>query len=160
MAIGIGVAVGFGSMFSASAAAFINGSMGFYSGAMVGAANGASCGLIQGTGNSLIEGNPFDVAIAEGGYGMVGGAFTGGIVGGVAGGIQATSNGRYFWSGRYTERTLVQKAATKAEEAIGGSGRFAGTEKHQSAEKLLYRYQGRYKYTQLEFESPKNLRND
>lgn len=36
---------------------------------------------------------------------------------------------------------LVQKAATKAERAIGKTGRFAGTEKHSYATKLLERYQ-------------------
>jgi hypothetical protein len=39
---------------------------------------------------------------------------------------------------------LVQKSATKAEAAIGGTGRFAGTAKHTYATELLKRYQRRY----------------
>ncbi len=39
---------------------------------------------------------------------------------------------------------LVQKSATLAERAIGGTGRFAGTAKHTYANKLLSRYQSIY----------------
>ena len=39
---------------------------------------------------------------------------------------------------------LVQRSATKAEAAIGGTGRFAGTAKHTYANKLLGRYQRIY----------------
>ncbi|QQT26037.1 DUF6443 domain-containing protein [Sphingobacterium spiritivorum] len=43
-----------------------------------------------------------------------------------------------------TNAQLVQKAATKAEAAIGGIGRFAGTAKHKYATNLLERYQRIY----------------
>ena len=39
---------------------------------------------------------------------------------------------------------LVQEAATRAERAIGGAGRFAGTDKHAYAKRLLDKYQGIY----------------
>jgi hypothetical protein len=50
-----------------------------------------------------------------------------------------------------TNAQLVQKAATKAETAIGGTGRFAGTAKHQYATKLLERYQKIYGDKGLKF---------
>jgi len=50
-----------------------------------------------------------------------------------------------------TNRQLVQRAATKAENAIGGTGRFAGTAKHDYATRLLERYQSIYGYRGLEF---------
>lgn len=43
-----------------------------------------------------------------------------------------------------TNFQLVTKAAEKAEKAIGATGRFAGTEKHSYAFKLLERYQSIY----------------
>ena len=43
-----------------------------------------------------------------------------------------------------TNRQLVQKSATLAERAIGGTGGVAGTAKHQYASKLLNRYQRIY----------------
>ena len=48
-----------------------------------------------------------------------------------------------------TNEELVQKAAEKAEKAIGGSDKFAGTEKHKYAEKLLERYQGIHEASQI-----------
>ncbi len=43
-----------------------------------------------------------------------------------------------------TNAQLIEKAAIKAEAAVGGSGRFAGTAKHTYATKLLERYQKVY----------------
>jgi hypothetical protein len=43
-----------------------------------------------------------------------------------------------------TNEELVQRAAIKAEKAIGGTGRFAGTAKHTYANNLLQRYQKIY----------------
>jgi RHS repeat-associated protein len=43
-----------------------------------------------------------------------------------------------------TNAELIQGAATKAEAAIGGTGRFAGTAKHTYATELLERYQKIY----------------
>ncbi len=50
-----------------------------------------------------------------------------------------------------TNGQLVQKAATKAERAIGGTGRFAGTAKHEYATNLLIRYQQMYGQRGLQF---------
>ena len=50
-----------------------------------------------------------------------------------------------------TDLELVTKAATKAENAIGGTGRFAGSAKHTYANKLLSRYQSIYGSRGLEF---------
>ena len=46
---------------------------------------------------------------------------------------------------------LVQKSATLAERAVGGTGRFAGTAKHTYANNLLNRYQSIYGSRGLEF---------
>jgi hypothetical protein len=55
-----------------------------------------------------------------------------------------------------TNLELVQKAATKAESAVGGTGRFAGTDKHNYATKLLDRYQRIYGNRGFEFKVPFN----
>jgi len=59
-------------------------------------------------------------------------------------------------TGGLTNAQLVQKAATKAEMAIGGSGRFAGTAKHNYATDLLERYQSIYGDRGLDFRVPFN----
>jgi hypothetical protein len=46
--------------------------------------------------------------------------------------------------GGLTNPQLVQKSATLAERAIGGTGNVAGTLKHTYAKKLLSRYQSRF----------------
>jgi hypothetical protein len=53
-----------------------------------------------------------------------------------------------------TNAQLVQRAATKAEDAIGGTGRFAGTAKHNYATNLLERYQSIYGNRGLQFKVP------
>jgi hypothetical protein len=50
-----------------------------------------------------------------------------------------------------TDMQLVTRAAQKAETAIGGTGRFAGTAKHTYANNLLSRYQGIYGNRGLQF---------
>lgn len=50
-----------------------------------------------------------------------------------------------------TDLQLVTRAAQKAETAIGGTGRFAGTAKHTYANNLLSRYQSIYGNRGLEF---------
>lgn len=50
-----------------------------------------------------------------------------------------------------TNAQLVSRSATKAEAAIGGTGRFAGTAKHTYANNLLRRYQSIYGSRGLEF---------
>ncbi|HMM04984.1 DUF6443 domain-containing protein [Dysgonomonas sp.] len=55
-----------------------------------------------------------------------------------------------------TNAQLVQKAATKAEAAIGGTGRFAGTAKHNYATNLLERYQSIYGSRGMQFKVPFN----
>ncbi|GAA4419283.1 RHS repeat-associated core domain-containing protein [Nibrella viscosa] len=47
-------------------------------------------------------------------------------------------------SGGLSNAQLVSRSATKAEAAIGGTGRFAGTAKHAYANNLLSRYQRLY----------------
>ncbi len=54
------------------------------------------------------------------------------------------SGGKPYSKTGLTNAQLVQKAATKAEAAIGGTGRFAGTAKHSYATNLLDRYQSIY----------------
>ena len=43
-----------------------------------------------------------------------------------------------------TNAELIQEVATRAEDAVGGTGRFAGTEKHTYAKRLFDKYQGIY----------------
>ncbi|MGX5687417.1 DUF6443 domain-containing protein [Arcticibacter tournemirensis] len=50
-----------------------------------------------------------------------------------------------------TDLQLVTRAAQKAETAIGGTGRFAGTAKHTYANNLLSRYQSIYGNSGLQF---------
>ena len=58
--------------------------------------------------------------------GAITGGIWGGITGGIAGGVQAVRAGKDFWTGEYTNRTLVKKAATIAEKNVGGKGPVAG----------------------------------
>jgi len=53
--------------------------------------------------------------------------------------------------GSMSEVQLVTRAAQKAEAAIGGTGRFAGTAKHTYANNLLSRYQSIYGNRGLQF---------
>ena len=53
--------------------------------------------------------------------------------------------------GGLSNAQLVSRAATKAEAAIGGTGRFAGTAKHTYANNLLSRYQSIYGNRGLQF---------
>lgn len=50
-----------------------------------------------------------------------------------------------------TDLQLLTRAAQKAETAIGGTGRFAGTAKHTYANSLLSRYQSIYGNRGLQF---------
>ncbi|MBP1617676.1 MAG: putative RhaS protein [Bacteroidetes bacterium] len=72
-----------------------------------------------------------------------------------SGGELIAKGGRYLYGkfavaegaaakGGLTNPQLVQKSATLAERAIGGTGGVAGTAKHQYASKLLNRYQSIY----------------
>jgi RHS repeat-associated protein len=67
---------------------------------------------------------------------------------------KGTSNA--FKTGGNTNAQLVQKAATKAEKAIGGSDRFAGSQKHEYATELLKRYQKMWGDRGLDFKVPFN----
>ncbi|WP_261511578.1 DUF6443 domain-containing protein [Chryseobacterium paludis] len=62
------------------------------------------------------------------------GSFT---TGGLSAELNATKAG-------LTDLQIVQKAAMKAENAIGGTGRFAGTAKHTFSTNLITRYQSIY----------------
>ena len=150
-AVGIGTAVGFSGMFAATAASFATATTGFTAGATVGAAGGATSGFILNTSNSLLAGENFGKSLGNGLSGLITGGVLGGITGGIAGGIEAVRAGKDFWTGQYTNRSLVQKAATIAEKNVGGKGAVAGTKKHEYATELLEKYQKRYGHRQLYF---------
>lgn len=150
-AVGIGVAVGFSGMFAATAASFATATTGFTAGATVGAASGATSGFILNTSNSLLAGENFGKSLSSGLSGLITGGVFGGLTGGIAGGIEAVRTGRDFWTGEYTNHSLVQKAATIAEKNVGGKGAVAGTKKHEYATELLKKYQKRYGHRQLYF---------
>jgi hypothetical protein len=118
---------------------------GFVTGTIGGAAGGFVGGYAAGYLMTDDSGAAWDMAIN--------GAITGGITGGVFGSIRgfraARALGRNPWAGiaaetGMTNAELVQSAATRAENAIGGTGRFAGTAKHTYATNLLERYQSIY----------------
>lgn len=88
-----------------------------------------------------MDGERFGGALQSGLMGGITGGVFGGLTGGLIGGAQALQHGRNFWTGKYSNRGLIQSAANRAEQAISGTGRFAGTEKHRYAEELLDRYQ-------------------
>ena len=146
-AVGIGTAVGFSGMLGITATSFTAATTGFTAGATVGAAGGATSGFVLNTSNSLLAGENFGKSLSNG----LNGAIIGGITGGVAGGIEAIKAGKNFWTGKYTNRSLVQKAATIAEKNVGGKGAVAGTKKHEYATELLKKYQDRYGHRQLYF---------
>lgn len=140
-AVGIGAVVGFGSMVGVTAASFTSATTGFLGGATFGGASGAASGFVMETTNALLEGNSFGTALNKGIYGAASGGAFGTLAGGFSGGIKALRSGKKFWSGEYTNKTLIQLTATKAEQHIGGTGRVAGTQKHKYASDLLNRYQ-------------------
>lgn len=150
-AVGIGTAVGFSGMLGVTATSFTAATTGFTAGATVGAAGGATSGFVLNTSNSLLAGENFGKSLSNGLNGAIIGGITGGITGGVAGGIEAIKAGKNFWTGKYTNRSLVQKAATIAEKNVGGKGAVAGTKKHEYATELLKKYQDRYGHRQLYF---------
>lgn len=154
-AVGIGAAVGFSSMFGVTAAAYATATTGFTAGATAGVAGGATSGFVLNTSNSLLAGETFGKSLGNGLNGAITGGVLGGITGGIAGGIQAIKAGKDFWTGEYTNRTLVQKAATIAEKNVGGKGPVAGTKKHEYATKLLKKYQDKYGDRQLIFKDYK-----
>lgn len=127
------------------------GTTGFINGTITGASMGASSGFILGTGNSLMTGDSFGNALI-GGFkqGAVDG-LVGGMTGGVNGGIKALNRSRNFWTGKYSNRMLVQRAATNAEKYIGGKGHVAGSKKHKYATDVLKRYQRMVDDRRLEF---------
>jgi hypothetical protein len=95
--------------------------------------------------------------------GLYSGAAIGGITGSMSGYKYAKDNGLNPWTGEenvsiaeLTNAQLVQKAATKAEAAIGGTGKVAGTAKHEYATELLERYQSIYGDRGLRFKVPFN----
>lgn len=143
-AVGIGVAVGFGGMLCATAIQVSALSTGFLPGAVIGAASGATNGFLLNTGNSLLEGQNLGNSLLSGLSGGFSGAVMGAILGGTTAGIKAISEGRNFFSGQYSNRELIQQAADRAEQSIGGTGRFSGTKKHKYAERFLDKYQKRY----------------
>lgn len=67
------------------------------------------------------------------------------------GGFRALMAARVAAKTGMTDLQLVTRAAQKAEAAIGGTGRFAGTAKHTYANNLLSRYQNIYGNRGLQF---------
>lgn len=148
-AVGIGTAVGFGSMLTANAAAFANATVGFYQGAIYGAAYGASSGFITGAGNSLIEGSKFGYALLNGLMQGSAEAIFGGVTSGLLSGVRASLSGREFWTGKYTNESIVIRAGVSAENSIGGKGAVAGTKKHTYTERYINKINGSYENTGL-----------
>lgn len=145
--VGVAVAGALGGSMMGVAA----GTTGFINGAITGASMGASSGFILGTGNSLMYGNDFGDSLLDGlKEGAIDG-LTGGVTGGVSGGVKALNQSRNFWTGKYSTRMLVQRAATNAERYIGGKGHVAGTKKHTRARNVLERYQSMVEHRGLEF---------
>lgn len=150
-AVGIGAAVGFGSMLGVTATGLATASTGFVSGAISRAAAGAINGFLVDTSNSLIEGESLGTSFGNGAYGALTEGVAGVLSGGVEGGVRAVNTGRYFFSGKYTNRTLVQRSATFVEGLIGGTGHVAGTKKHQAVKIYFRRYQKWYENRYLDF---------
>lgn len=150
-AAGVAAAVGFGGMMSVTAAQMAAASTGFIPGATIGVAGGATSGFVLNTGNSLVDGDRIGGALQSGLIGGLTSGLIGGMTGGLVGGVQALQHGRDFWTGKVTNRTLVQRAATAAESNVGGKGAVAGTKKHEYATKMLKRYQKMYEDRQLLF---------
>jgi hypothetical protein len=72
---------------------------GFVAGLVSGATSGFVTGFVEGAGNAYLAGQS---NIGRAGFRSgLGGAAFGGILGGISGGIQATSDGRNFFSGEY-----------------------------------------------------------
>ena len=82
---------------------------------------------------------------------------TGGVTGGVSGGVKALNQSRNFWTGKYSTRMLVQRAAPNAELHIGGKGHAAGSRKHKYATDVLKRYQSMVEERHLTFGDSKKL---
>lgn len=104
-----------GALGTASAAT----STGFLAGMAGGAAAGGAGGFIVGSGNAWIGGASFKSGLlngfAEGGLG----ALMGGAVGGLIGGIDATSNGRNFWTGDLNKPILIPADPISAAPVVG-----------------------------------------
>lgn len=151
-AAGIGAAVGITHLLSTTISGVALYSCGILPGAAVGAASGAAEGFIGGTLNSLYEGYGFKHSLKDGAEGALLGAVTGAIAGGVDGGTRAYQSYRNIWNGRTTNKSAVYDAGAYANGKIKGSGRFVGKAKHNLAENVLERAQGREIVNGLVFE--------
>lgn len=154
-AAGIAATVGIGGMLTVSATGLAASSTEFAAGATAGAASGATSGFILNTSNALLAGEKIGGAFQSGISGALTGGIMGGIGGGLIGGCRAVMSGRDFWTGGLNNRSLVQRAATAAENSIGGKGAVAGTKKHKYASDLLERYQDIHKDRELYFNRSK-----
>ena len=143
------------STYEVTAAQMAAASTGFIPGATIGTAGGATSGFVLNTGNSLMDGERFGGALQSGLMGGLTGGIFGGLTGGLIGGAQALQHGRDFWTGKITNCTLVQRAATVAESNVGGKGAVAGTKKHEYATKMLRKYQKIHEKRQLYFKEYK-----
>ncbi len=150
---GVGAAAGIGiaGVLGGPMMGAVAGTTGFVNGMITSATFGASSGFILGTGNSLIQGEGFGNSLVNG---LTQGAIDGlinGVAGGIGGGVKAINRGRNFWTGKYSNRMLIQRAATNAEKHIGGKGHAAGSRKHKYATDVLKRYQTMIDDRELQF---------
>ena len=140
---GVGAAAGIGiaGVLGGSMMGAVAGTTGFVNGMITSATFGASSGFILGTGNSLIQGETFGNSLVNG---LTQGAIDGlinGVAGGIGSGVKAINRGRNFWTGKYSNETLVYRAGLLAKKSIEGSGHVVGTKRHTHASELLKRYQ-------------------
>ncbi len=97
------------------------GSIGFWSGAGVGAMSGLAGGFTGGALNSWTQGGSFMDGIVAGAMAGASGALIGAAVGGVVGGVRASKQNSEFWSG----------SPLKEEVNIGGNHSFYGENTQQ-----------------------------
>lgn len=140
LAGGAGAAAGFAAAATFGGMAGIN-ATGFIQGALTGAVNGATSGFISETSNSLIVGSSLGSALSNGFFASANDAVFGGLMGGTIGGIKAIRHERNFWTGKMSNRTLVQNVANIAEKNIAESGHVGGTKKHKYAGDMIKRYE-------------------
>ena len=117
---------------------------GFFSGAIVGLSSGASSGFILNTSNSLINGENLKSSLEQGLKGALTEGISGALTGGFMGGIQATSKGRNFWTGKYSDKNFFKAVAKRANTNITNDGLKGGAQKHKYAKDMVDKYQGIY----------------
>ena len=89
----------------------------FFNGAISGAGAGFTSGSISGFGNGIVQGDSFGDALANGLKIGAWSAAIAGINGGISEGLEAISNNKNFWTGKYI---LQQKLDIMVEKNING----------------------------------------